>query len=530
MIKEGTADILITGTCLEYGKYNGKLYSNQKTFPEIPYAKAKDILRKKVQNLSNKKKIIFKWARLFYIFGKGQNKRSLIPDLENTIKKKKKIFKMSKGDQIRDYLPIEKVVEQLFELFQKKESGIFNICSGDPIKVKDLVKNYLNKKKKKIKLKLGFYPYPKYEAIKFWGNRDIGEKIYLPSTPNAPLKSKRYNQALGPVRLRYNKSLNFIENDAFDEKIINYNSDYDNSQSYSQEFKKHMIKVFNIIKKNLIKNSKIVEVGCGQGHFIDLISNNSNYEVRGFDTSYKGKNKKIEKRYLTKSDSISADMVVLRHVLEHIPKPYEFLLLLKSVFKKSKIYIEVPEFNWIKKNKAFFDITYEHVNYFTQTSLGKLFKKKREQGLLFNRQYQYLIADIKDLNESFKSDYYSHNWEYKSFESLFPDIIDIMNKVKKVARNNSIYIWGAGTKGCIFLNHCKNSNLLINKIKFAIDINPNKIGKYLPGSLIQIKSKEFFFKKIKNNDTLLISNPIYKSEIIKEIKKNSSIKLNIITI
>ena len=67
-----------------------------------------------------------------------------------------------------------------------------------------------------------------------------------------------------------------------------------------------------------------------------------------------------------------------------------------------------------------------------------------------------------------------------------------MNKVKKVARNNSIYIWGAGTKGCIFLNHCKNSNLLINKIKFAIDINPNKIGKYLPGSLIQIKSKEFF--------------------------------------
>ena len=126
--------------------------------------------------------------------------------------------------------------------------------------------------------------------------------MYLPSTPNAPLKSKRYNQALGPVRLRYNKSLNFIENDAFDEKIINYNSDYDNSQSYSQEFKKHMIKVFNIIKKNLIKNSKIVEVGCGQGHFIDLISNNSNYEVRGFDTSYKGKNKKIEKRYLTKSD------------------------------------------------------------------------------------------------------------------------------------------------------------------------------------------------------------------------------------
>ena len=530
MIKKGTNDILITGTCLEYGKYNGKLYSNQETFPEIPYAKAKDILRKKIQNLTNKKKISFKWARLFYIFGKGQNKRSLITDLENTINQKKRIFKMSKGDQIRDYLPIEKVVEQLFELFLKKESGIFNICSGVPIKVKDLVKNYLNKKKKKIKLKLGFYPYPKYEAIRFWGNRDIGEKIYLPSTPNAPLKNKKYDQALAPVRLRYNKSLKFTENDAFDEKMINYNSDYDNSQSYSEEFKKHMLRVFNIIKKNLYKNSKIVEVGCGKGDFIDLISKNSNHDVKGFDTSYKGNNKKIAKRYLTKRDSISADMIVLRHVLEHIPKPYEFLLLLKSVFKKSKIYIEVPEYSWIKKNKAFFDITYEHVNYFTQTSLGKLFKKKKEQGLLFNKQYQYIIADIKDLNQGFKSDYYSRNWEYKSFGNLFPDIIDKMNKVKKIARSNSVYIWGAGTKGCIFLNHCKNSNILINKIKFAIDINPNKIGKYLPGSLIQIKSKEFFFKKIKNNDILLISNPIYKNEIIKEIKKNSTIKLNIVTI
>tara|TARA_B100000242_G_scaffold184033_1_gene132228 strand:- start:11342 stop:13249 length:1908 start_codon:yes stop_codon:yes gene_type:complete len=530
MIKKGITDILITGTCLEYGKLKGKLYSNQKTFPEIPYAKAKDILRKKIQNLTNKKKLSFKWARLFYIFGKGQNKSSLIPDLENTIKQKKKTFKMSRGDQIRDYLPVEKVVEQLFELFKKKENGIFNICSGVPIKVKHLVKDYLNKKKKKIKLNLGFYPYPKYEAISFWGNRDIGEKIYLPSTPNAPLKNKRYDQALAPVRLRYNKSLKFLENDAFEEKMINYNSDYDNSQSFSQEFRKHMLKVFNIIKRNLHKDSKVVEVGCGQGHFIDLITKKSNHEVKGFDTTYRGKNKKIEKRYLTKKDVISADMIVLRHVLEHIPKPYEFLLLLKSIFKKSKIYIEVPEYNWIKKKKAFFDITYEHVNYFTQTSLGKLFKKKKEQGLLFNKQYQYIIANIEDLSKSFKRDYYSYNWEYKSFENLFPDIIKKMNKMKKVAKDNSIYIWGAGTKGCLFLNYCKNRNILIDNIKFAIDINPNKIGKYLPGSLIQIKSKEFFLKRIKNNDTLLISNPNYKKEIIEEIKKNSSVKFNVFTI
>ena len=47
---------------------------------------------------------------------------------------------------------------------------------------------------------------------------------------------------------------------AFDESKINYDKNYDNSQSYSEEFKKHMSIVFKKIKKYLQKNSKIVEV------------------------------------------------------------------------------------------------------------------------------------------------------------------------------------------------------------------------------------------------------------------------------
>ena len=38
------------------------------------------------------------------------------------------------------------------------------------------------------------------------------------------------------------------------------------------------------------------------------------------------------------------------------------------------ILIEVPDLNWIVKKQAFWDITYEHVNYFSQISLNKLFR------------------------------------------------------------------------------------------------------------------------------------------------------------
>ena len=57
--------------------------------------------------------------------------------------------------------------------------------------------------------------------------------------------------------------------------------------------------------------------------------------------------------------------------------------MLKVVFGDSKVYIEVPNKDWILTHKAFFDITYEHVNYFSQISLKKLFDaSKTVHGLL----------------------------------------------------------------------------------------------------------------------------------------------------
>ena len=67
----------------------------------------------------------------------------------------------------------------------------------------------------------------------------------------------------------------------------------------------------------------------------------------------------------------------------------------------AKIYIEVPNYDWIVANQTFFDITYEHVNYFSQMSLNKLFDvSNTTQGLLFDDQYQYLIADLSTLNSN----------------------------------------------------------------------------------------------------------------------------------
>jgi hypothetical protein len=354
----------------------------------------------------------------------------------------------------------------------------------------------------------------------FWGIRDVGETLLLPALPNAPLKANdNSKQVLAPMRLRRNTLLDFVENEAFDSSLIDYSEDYENSQAHSVKFKTHMKSVLTILKQHVTQDSLIVEVGCGKGDFVEMVQADGSFKIKGYDASYEGTNSAIEKRYLNENDRIKADLVILRHVLEHVPNPYNFLSMLKAVFGETKIYIEVPNYDWIVANQTFFDITYEHVNYFSQMSLKRLFVVSAiTHGLLFDEQYQYVVADLASLNSDFNERYESQNWEYVSFNDLFPNLHADIERLETAAQGSSVYVWGAATKGCLFLAHCRNSNRLIDQVEFAIDQNPQKSGKFLPGSLIQIKSKQEFFETVKGNALLIVSNPAYKEEIEAEVK------------
>ena len=171
MVLGGLKDVVVTGTCFEYGMIEGCLSEDIDTKPENPYAVAKDSLRKFIVNLQKKHSFVYKWIRLFYMYGDGQSKTSLMYLLDKTIQDKNKVFNMSGGEQLRDFLPIDEVVRNI-SLITKQNSHlnqVVNCCSGKPISVKNLVEHYLEEKKYKIRLNLGFYPYPDYEPMRFWG-------------------------------------------------------------------------------------------------------------------------------------------------------------------------------------------------------------------------------------------------------------------------------------------------------------------------------------------------------------------------
>jgi nucleoside-diphosphate-sugar epimerase len=171
LIELGLNDVTITGTCLEYGMRNGPLSIDILSDPQNPYALAKDTLRKFLQQLQTKLDYKLKWVRLFYMYGIGQSEKSILSQLEKAIENGDQSFNMTGGEQLRDYLPVSEVAKKIIDIaLQNKVDGLFNCCSGKPISIKNLVENYLTENKKNIKLNLGYYPYPDYEPMAFWGN------------------------------------------------------------------------------------------------------------------------------------------------------------------------------------------------------------------------------------------------------------------------------------------------------------------------------------------------------------------------
>jgi nucleoside-diphosphate-sugar epimerase len=174
LVEMGMEDITVTGTCLEYGLQNGCLTVDSPVEPQNSYAIAKDTLRRFLVQLQTKNNFNLKWVRLFYMFGKGQSDKSILSQLDRALDNGDDVFNMSGGEQLRDYLPVEKVAEYITRLCTEQySSGIYNCSSGIPISVRKLVDAHLKRRNKTIELNLGFYPYPDFEAMAFWGENNI---------------------------------------------------------------------------------------------------------------------------------------------------------------------------------------------------------------------------------------------------------------------------------------------------------------------------------------------------------------------
>jgi dTDP-6-deoxy-L-talose 4-dehydrogenase (NAD+) len=162
--------IIVSGSCLEYGKREGKIIPESQTSPNTFYGLAKDSLRKYLELAKIDNKFEFQWLRFFYIYGEGQKNYTLYGSLQSAINIKAKQFEMSHGEQERDYIEINELIDKIIKVIQEPNGKqIQNCCSGRPTKVVEVVEDLLLRNKYTLELVKGKKEVPKYEGNAFWG-------------------------------------------------------------------------------------------------------------------------------------------------------------------------------------------------------------------------------------------------------------------------------------------------------------------------------------------------------------------------
>ena len=317
----------------------------------------------------------------------------------------------------------------------------------------------------------------------------------------------------GDVQLVEDQRTGLVYNAAFRPELMAYDAHYQNEQATSPLFQDHLESVSRIIDRCMGRDS-IVEVGCGKGFFLEMLLGKG-FDVTGFDPTYEGNNPRVMKHYFEPGAGIKASGLVLRHVLEHIQDPFNFLLQLKEANGGSgKIYIEVPCFDWICEKRVWFDIFYEHVNYFRIFDFYRMFDTVIESGRLFGGQYMYAVAELATLKQPLIN---------LRDSVIFPKDFTRNLEDPSQAKPSQAAIWGGASKGVIFTLLKARAGQPISTV---IDINPAKQGKYLPSTGLLVKSPTEALAMLAKGSIIYVMNSNY----LEEIKKMSNNTFNYIKV
>ncbi len=164
-----------------YGTSNEVPFSeDQIPYPASPYSLTKLMAEELIKTYSNIKKKPYTVMRLFNFYGEDMPENFFYSQLINALKNNKE-FKMTGGEQIRDFLPIEKVIEYIIKFSETDKSNqiIVNICSGIGFKLKDFAEEIAREMGKEHLLKIGSLKYRDNEVWNMVGDNSLLFNIIL---------------------------------------------------------------------------------------------------------------------------------------------------------------------------------------------------------------------------------------------------------------------------------------------------------------------------------------------------------------
>ncbi|MDH3217834.1 MAG: class I SAM-dependent methyltransferase [Candidatus Krumholzibacteria bacterium] len=333
----------------------------------------------------------------------------------------------------------------------------------------------------------------------------------------------------GDIRLALCHHCGLISNTAFDAGLLHYREGYENSLHYSKVFQDYAEELAErLIDEFGLRNKTVVEIGCGQGHFLRMLCDKGDNSGIGFDPSHVQAPESpihtdniriVADLYSERYADLNADFFLCRQTLEHIHNPNDLLLPLRRSIADgtgTAVFFEVPNTSYILDHLFVWDIIYEHTSYFTDLSLEVALShagfRVANTYATFHDQYLCIEAwadEERSHPDTVPTGIRALQDKISVFEDKYRGYVDgWRDQLERLAaERKSVVLWGAGSKGVTFLNtfDCHA------QIHVVVDVNPKKHGMYIAGTGQRIVAPDFLTDH--PADAIIVVNPVYASEI-----------------
>lgn len=326
----------------------------------------------------------------------------------------------------------------------------------------------------------------------------------------------------------------FIQNSAFDSGLVDYAESYEDTQAFSPHFRSYATNFADrVLDRYMLYGKTVLEIGCGQGDFLNLICERGSMRGIGFDPAYRPKKEtaspggavEIRRELYTRDNCLGdADLILCRHTLEHIPSVRSFMETVRECIEEKRdtiLCFEVPDAERILKENAFWDVYYEHCSYFTTASLQRLFEASGFVVLDVRKTYgeQYIVLEAKAAHRPageqgappsdvsvLAQDAHSFRINVSKQLGRWRTILDEFRESRQ-----RVVLWGAGSKAAGFLSRLG----VTDEVSGVVDINPQKHGHYQAGTAQRIVGPEAL--KTLQPGLVIIMNPVYRLEIEEQL-------------
>ena len=357
-----------------------------------------------------------------------------------------------------------------------------------------------------------------------------------------PTREAALSAPRGDIRLTYLPACGHTYNPAFDAALMEYTQEYENSLHFSPHFQEYATALANgLIAKYDLYGKDIVEIGAGKGDFLIMLCAMSGNRGWGYDPSYVPEPGYtapnvtfVEDFYTEKYIDQRADLIVCRHVLEHIEDPDAFLAQVRRAVgeQQSVVFFEVPNALWTLRRGGIWDVIYEHCSYYSPSSLAHLFQRHGFRVLAVNEVFggQFLTIEATPAGVEPASDAAATggNGQVPAGSAAIgaDDLLALTADAHAFAASYAAkrdewrarlrelaaagqrgVVWGAGSKGVTFLNATGAGE----EIVAVVDINPRKQGKYVAGTGQRIVAPADL--PALRPDFVIIMNANYRAEI-----------------